>query len=37
MKYIDTKIKGFKLRKTLKEDVDLILSLIKESADYENM
>ena len=37
MKYIDTKIKGFKLRKTFKEDVDLILSLIKEIADYENM
>ena len=37
MKYIDTKIKGFRLRNSIKEDVDLILSLIKEMAIYENM
>lgn len=37
MKYIDTKIKGFRLRNSITEDVDLILSLIKEMAIYENM
>lgn len=37
MKYIDTKIKGFRLRNSVTEDVDLILSLIKEMAIYENM
>ena len=37
MKYIDTKIKGFRLRNSVNEDVDLILSLIKEMAIYENM
>ena len=37
MKYYDTNIENFKIRETRKEDVGLILSLIKEIADYENM
>lgn len=37
MKYYDTNIENFKLRETTKEDVGLILSLIKEIADYEKM
>lgn len=37
MKYYDTNIENFKLRKTTKEDVGLILSLIREIADYEKM
>lgn len=37
MKYYNTSIENFKLRETNKEDVNLILSLIKEIAEYENM
>lgn len=37
MKYYNTNIENFKLRETTKEDISLILSLIKEIADYENM
>ncbi|MEG1002186.1 GNAT family N-acetyltransferase [Clostridium sp.] len=37
MNYINTKIDGFKLRKTAREDASLILGLIKEIAVYENM
>ena len=37
MKYYDTNIENFKIRETRKEDVGLILSLIKEIANYENM
>ena len=37
MKYYDTNIENFKLRETTKEDVGLILSLIREIADYEKM
>lgn len=37
MKYINTKIDGFKLRKTEIEDAYLILELIKEIAVYEKM
>ena len=35
--YIDTKLKDFQLRFATKEDVSLILSLIKELAHYEKM
>lgn len=37
MKYYNTNIEKFKLRETVKEDAGMILSLIKEIADYENM
>lgn len=37
MKYYDTSVGEFKIRETRKEDVALILSLIKEIAEYENM
>lgn len=37
MKYYSTNIENFKLRETVQEDAGLILSLIKEIADYENM
>ncbi|MGL5380629.1 GNAT family N-acetyltransferase [Clostridium sp.] len=37
MKYYDTSIKNFKLRETTIDDVPLILSLIKDIAEYEKM
>ncbi|MGL4774638.1 MAG: GNAT family N-acetyltransferase [Clostridium sp.] len=37
MKYFETKVDGFKLRSTIKEDASLILELIKEIAVYEKM
>lgn len=37
MKYYETNIANFKLRETRKDDVGLILSFIKEIAEYENM
>lgn len=36
-KYVDTKIKGLKLRMAEKKDTSLILNFIIELADYENM
>lgn len=37
MKYIETRIEGFRLRETSKDDIPLILDLIKEIAVYEKM
>ncbi|MGL4569906.1 MAG: GNAT family N-acetyltransferase [Clostridium sp.] len=37
MNYINTRIEGFRLRKTVREDASLVLELIKEIAVYENM
>lgn len=37
MKYYDTNIENLKIRETTEEDCSLILSLIKEIAEYEKM
>lgn len=37
MKYYKTNIENLKLRETTIEDIPLILSLIKEIAEYEKM
>lgn len=37
MNYYNTEIENLKLRKTSEDDANLILSLIKEIAEYENM
>ena len=37
MKYYETNIENFKIRFAGKEDVPLVLSFIKELADYENL
>lgn len=37
MRYYDTNIRNFKVRETSEEDIPLILSLIKEIAEYEKM
>ncbi|MGL5352650.1 MAG: GNAT family N-acetyltransferase [Clostridium sp.] len=37
MKYYNTNIENFKLRETNKDDVGLILSFIKDIADYEKL
>ncbi len=37
MKYYDTNIENLKIRETSEDDCSLILSLIKEIADYEKM
>lgn len=37
MKYYDTNIESLKIRETIEEDCSLILSLIKDIAEYEKM
>ena len=37
MRYYDTSIRNFKIRETSEADIPLILSLIKEIAEYEKM
>lgn len=37
MRYYDTNMKNLKIREAVEDDIPLILSLIKEIAEYENM
>ena len=37
MRYYDTNVGNFKIREASEEDIPLILSLIKEIAEYEKM